>query len=77
MWFVFDLFGAISDVEGVAYMAHIGSFLGGSGLAVLMLKKHWIVMERDEKSILEMIKPKKKKIWQGKKKKSRRKQKPK
>lgn len=52
----------LSGSEGVAYVAHIGGFLGGLGLAILMLKKKWIVMERDEKSILEMLWRKRKEI---------------
>ena len=59
LWFAFDLFGVVSGSEGVAYVAHIGGFLGGLGLAVLMLKMKWIGMERDERSIFDMLSPKK------------------
>jgi membrane associated rhomboid family serine protease len=60
LWFGFDLFGAFSGSGHVAYLAHIGGFLGGFGLAILMLKNKWIVMERYEKSILDIFRPKKK-----------------
>jgi membrane associated rhomboid family serine protease len=59
LWFVFDLIGAFRGSTGVAYFAHIGGFLGGFGLAILMLEKKWIVMERDEGSILDLLRPKK------------------
>jgi hypothetical protein len=56
-WFVFDVLGAIfltGMVGGVAYFAHVGGFVGGAGLAVLMLKMNWIGMEEYEKSLLEL-----------------------
>jgi len=55
LWFIFDLWGAVSGSSGVAYFAHIGGFLGGFGLAVLMLKNKWVVMQRDEKSLLQLL----------------------
>jgi membrane associated rhomboid family serine protease len=61
-WFAFDLFGAVSGSGHVAYVAHVGGFLGGLGLAILMLKKKWIVMEKVERSIFEMLRPKPKNI---------------
>jgi hypothetical protein len=78
-WFAFDILGALMGTEGVAYIAHIGGFLGGFVLAVLMLKLKWIQMERDEKSILQMFRPKSRNIqtvqvskssWQRKNEKS-------
>ncbi|MBN2182164.1 MAG: rhomboid family intramembrane serine protease [Sedimentisphaerales bacterium] len=62
LWFAFDLFGAFYGSGDVAYVAHIGGFLGGVGLAVLMLKMKWIDMERDEKSVLDLLLPKKKNV---------------
>jgi membrane associated rhomboid family serine protease len=62
LWFAFDLFGAFSGSGHVAYIAHIGGFLGGFGLAILMLKMKWISMERDEKSIFDIFSPKKSNI---------------
>ena len=55
VWFAFDILGAMYGGGGVAYFAHIGGFLTGFGLAILLLKKKVIVMERDEKSILELL----------------------
>ena len=55
LWFAFDIYGALKGHGGVAYFAHIGGFITGFGLAILMLKTKMIVMERDEKSILELV----------------------
>ncbi|MHC4570747.1 MAG: rhomboid family intramembrane serine protease [Planctomycetota bacterium] len=55
LWFAFDIWGAVSGGQGVAYFAHIGGFAAGFGLAVLMLKAKWVEMERDEKSLLQML----------------------
>lgn len=55
LWFAFDILGAISGGQGAAYFAHIGGFAAGFGFAILMLKRKWIVMERDEKSLLELL----------------------
>jgi len=55
LWFAFDIWGAVSGGQGVAYFAHIGGFAAGFGLAILMLKAKWVEMERDEKSILQML----------------------
>ena len=55
LWFIFDLLEAgLSDLS-VSYCAHILCLGAGVGLAVLMLKKNWIVMEKDERSILQML----------------------
>ena len=55
LWFAFDILGAMSGSGGVAYFAHIGGFVAGVGLAILMLKTKMIVMERDETSILKLL----------------------
>lgn len=55
MWFAFDILGAMLGAGGVAYLAHIGGFVAGVGLAILMLKTKMIVMERDETSILKLL----------------------
>lgn len=58
LWFAFDVLGALlsrNQLGGVAYDAHISGFLAGFGLAIIMLKKKYIVMLRDEKSLLELL----------------------
>jgi len=55
LWFAFDILGAAYGGGGVAYFAHIGGFVAGFGLAILLLQAKLVVMERDEKSILELL----------------------
>ncbi|MCK4293475.1 MAG: rhomboid family intramembrane serine protease [Planctomycetes bacterium] len=55
LWFAFDILGAMYGGARVAYLAHIGGFVAGFALAVLLLKTKVIAMERDEKSILELL----------------------
>ncbi len=54
-WFAWDIWGASSGSPGVAYWAHIGGFLAGAAIAVLMLKMNWVTMERYERSLLEWL----------------------
>jgi membrane associated rhomboid family serine protease len=56
-WFIWDVFGAVflkGVAGGAAYAAHIGGFLSGAALAVLMLKAKWVGVERYEKSLLQL-----------------------
>ena len=56
MWFVFDVLGAIFfSGTGVAYYAHVGGFVTGAAVAVLLLKTKWVVMEEYEKSLLQWL----------------------
>ena len=55
LWFIVDILVVLFRVPGVTYIAHIVGFGAGFGLAVLMLKKKWVLMEKDEKSLLQML----------------------
>lgn len=55
IWFVFDLLEAGLSGQSITYCAHILCAGAGFGLAILMLKKKWLVMEKDEKSLLQML----------------------
>ena len=55
LWFGFDILGAVWGKGNVAYISHISGFLGGVALASLLLKLKLVVMERDEKSIYDLI----------------------
>ncbi len=57
LWFAFDIWGALRGGQGVGYVAHVEGFMAGFGLAILMLKRGWVVMQRDEKSLLQMLWP--------------------
>jgi membrane associated rhomboid family serine protease len=54
-WFVFDIWGAMRGGGGVAYFAHIGGFVSGFAIAVLLLKTKTVVMERDETSLFKLL----------------------
>jgi membrane associated rhomboid family serine protease len=60
LWFIFDLLEAGLSGQSTIYFAHILCLGAGLGLAVLMLKKKWLVMESDEKSLLQMLSREKK-----------------
>ncbi len=66
LWFVLDLLEALSSGHSVTYFAHILCAGSGVGLAILMLKKNWIVMESDEKSLLQMFSKKEEEEEPGK-----------
>jgi membrane associated rhomboid family serine protease len=55
LWFIFDLLESGMSSSGITYCAHILCLGTGFGLAVLMLKKKWLVMDKDEKSLLQML----------------------
>ncbi len=55
LWFIVDLAVAGLGGQSTTYCAHILCVGAGAGLAVLMLKKKWLVMEKDEKSLLQVL----------------------
>jgi len=55
LWFVFDIWGAMTSIDNVGYFAHIGGFAAGFVLAVFMLERKWATMEEYEKSLLELV----------------------
>ena len=54
-WFALNIYGAIRGGSRIAYTAHIGGFLAGVGLALMLLKTGNIKIERYEKSILGLF----------------------
>jgi len=55
VWFVLNIFGAIRGSGSIGYVAHIGGFVAGVALAILLLKTGKITVERHEKSILDLL----------------------
>lgn len=56
IWFLFDLWGAMSGSEGIAYWAHIGGLLGGTAIGLLALHQEWLELtEYDNESLLEAL----------------------
>ncbi len=52
-WLMLDIWGAMSGEGQVAYYAHLGGFVGGFGLGLLMLKLKLVKMYSDETSIVQ------------------------
>lgn len=71
VWIIFDIFAALYGVRGVTYVSHIFGLAAGFGLAVLMLKRKWVVMERDEKSLLQKLSREKEETEEEKKEKEK------
>jgi membrane associated rhomboid family serine protease len=71
VWILFDVFAALHGVRGVTYVSHIFGLTAGFGLAVLMLKRKWVVMERDEKSLLQKLSREKEETEEEKKEKEK------
>ena len=67
VWFVADILVAGFGIESTSYVGHSLGLGGGFGLAVLMLKKEWVVMEKDEKSLLQVFKREKEEEPEGEK----------
>jgi membrane associated rhomboid family serine protease len=61
LWFIFDILESALGGQSTTYCAHILCAGAGAGLAILMLKKKWLVMESDEKSLLQMLSKKEEK----------------
>ena len=55
MWFIFDVYGAVSGSEGIAYWAHIGGFLSGVAVAVILLVLKSVFNFKDERSLLDVM----------------------
>ncbi|MHC4552085.1 MAG: rhomboid family intramembrane serine protease [Planctomycetota bacterium] len=53
LWLVFDIWGAVAGGGRVAYFAHLGGFIAGALLAILLLKLRWVTMYADEQSLIE------------------------
>ncbi len=58
-WLIFDIAGAVFGWSGVAYWAHVGGFAAGFGLAVFLLEFGHVRLEPDEKSLLQLLGPRK------------------
>jgi hypothetical protein len=55
MWFVFDVWGMLAGGGGVAYAAHVGGLVFGCALGVALLLSGLVRMDKDEKSLLEVL----------------------
>ncbi|MBN2449157.1 MAG: rhomboid family intramembrane serine protease [Lentisphaeria bacterium] len=55
LWLLFDIWGAATGGDGVAYWAHIGGFLTGFAGAFLLVRLGWVTMARYETSLVELL----------------------
>ncbi len=55
IWFLFDIFETAMSGQSGVYWSHIGGLGIGMGLAVLLLEKKWVLMEKGERSLLQMF----------------------
>jgi membrane associated rhomboid family serine protease len=56
IWFLFDVRGAFTNAEDVAYWAHIGGFLAGLCAGMIAIEKNWIVLSAyDNESLLDIL----------------------
>jgi len=58
-WFVVDLTLAMVGLKGVTYPAHFLGFLAGVSIAVAALKNNWVVMDKNERSLLDVLEKRK------------------
>ena len=54
LWLVFDIWGAIASDGSVGYIAHLAGFAAGFVLAIFLLTLRWVVMDRGERSLLQI-----------------------
>ena len=57
LWFTFDIWGVVTASGGVAYWGHLGGFLAGVVIALVLLKLRVIRMVEYELSILDVLRP--------------------
>lgn len=55
LWLIFDIFGALRGGGQIAYFAHLGGFVTGAILAVVLLKFKLVTMYRDEQSLVGLF----------------------
>jgi membrane associated rhomboid family serine protease len=55
LWFAYDIFGVIVGAGKIGYFAHIGGFITGFVVAVVLLKIKYITMTSYEKSLLQVF----------------------
>jgi len=54
-WLAFDIYGAVVGGGSVGYFAHLGGFVAGVGIGIILLKCKIVKMDKWEKSILAVM----------------------
>lgn len=55
LWLAFDIWGLSVGGDGVAYAAHVGGFVVGALLAVVLLRMRRVTVETFEKTLLDCL----------------------
>ncbi len=56
LWFAFDVWGAVTGGDSIAYWAHIGGLLGGVGIGLVCLYLGWFQLTQlDHRSLLQIL----------------------
>jgi len=55
LWLAFDLYGATAGGGSVGYFAHLGGFVAGVGVGIILLKCKIVKMDKWEKSVLDVL----------------------
>jgi membrane associated rhomboid family serine protease len=58
-WFVGDAILAMVGLRGVTYVAHFLAFLTGISIAVVALKNNWVAMDKNERSLVDVLEKRK------------------
>jgi membrane associated rhomboid family serine protease len=59
LWLGFDVLGALTGDDGVAYVAHLGGFAAGAGLALALVKMRVIEANEYERTLLDVMRDRK------------------
>jgi membrane associated rhomboid family serine protease len=58
-WFAFDAYGAFSAAPGVAHWAHIGGFISGLFIGIILIERNWVVLGAyDNEPLLDIVRDK-------------------
>lgn len=55
LWLAFDIFGAATGGDHVAYWAHLGGFAAGMALAAFLTKMEWVMIYDSERTLLDIF----------------------
>jgi len=64
-WFVADLILAMVELRGVTYVSHFLGFLAGISIAVVALRNNWVVMDKNERSLIDVLEKRKTEVQEA------------
>lgn len=54
-WFVMDMAGALGNEQGIAFLAHIGGFVGGFFLAAVLVWGRVVALTPDDQTLFDVV----------------------